>query len=226
MNLRNNRAFADRTECVNGRIREAVYAFKFTCKNLALIQEAEVEFGPGLNILTGETGAGKSILIGSINLALGKKLSREMIREGETSALVELVFDTENPKVEEALKAMEIESMNGQVLIVRKITGGRSISKINGETCTAAQVRQIASILLDIHGQHEHQSLLYPDRQLDILDAYGKEELEPVLARVKEAFRKWKELQNSLKEYELDEMPECGKFRFWNSRSVKLRTHS
>lgn len=174
-------------------------------KNLALIQEAEVEFGPGLNILTGETGAGKSILIGSINLALGKKLSREMIREGETSALVELVFDTENPKVEEALKAMEIESMNGQVLIVRKITGGRSISKINGETCTAAQVRQIASILLDIHGQHEHQSLLYPDRQLDILDAYGKEELEPVLARVKEAFRKWKELQNSLKEYELDE---------------------
>ena len=174
-------------------------------KNLALIQEAEVEFGPGLNILTGETGAGKSILIGSINLALGKKLSREMIREGETSALVELVFDTENPKVEEALKAMAIESMNGQVLIVRKITGGRSISKINGETCTAAQVRQIASILLDIHGQHEHQSLLYPDRQLDILDAYGKEELEPVLARVKEAFRKWKELQNSLKEYELDE---------------------
>ena len=119
--------------------------------------------------------------------------------------MVELVFDTENPKVEEALKAMEIESMNGQVLIVRKITGGRSISKINGETCTAAQVRQIASILLDIHGQHEHQSLLYPDRQLDILDAYGKEELEPVLARVKEAFRKWKELQNSLKEYELDE---------------------
>ena len=173
--------------------------------NLALIQEAEVEFGPGLNILTGETGAGKSILIGSINLALGKKLSREMIREGADSALVELVFETENPKVEQALKEMEIESLHGQVLIVRKITGSRSISKINGETCTTAQVRRIASLLLDIHGQHEHQSLLYTDRQLEILDAYGKEEIDPLRARVREAFRQWKELRDSLKEYELDE---------------------
>ncbi|MFR8535677.1 MAG: DNA repair protein RecN [Lacrimispora saccharolytica] len=174
-------------------------------KNLALIQEAEVEFGPGLNILTGETGAGKSILIGSINLALGKKLSREMIREGADSALVELVFETENPKVEQALKEMEIESLHGQVLIVRKITGSRSISKINGETCTTAQVRRIASLLLDIHGQHEHQSLLYTDRQLEILDAYGKEEIDPLRARVREAFWQWKELRDSLKEYELDE---------------------
>lgn len=174
-------------------------------KNLALIQEAEVEFGPGLNILTGETGAGKSILIGSINLALGKKLSREMIREGADSALVELVFETENPKVEQALKEMEIESLHGQVLIVRKITGSRSISKINGETCTTAQVRRIASLLLDIHGQHEHQSLLYTDRQLEILDSYGKEEIDPLRARVREAFRQWKELRDSLKEYELDE---------------------
>ena len=174
-------------------------------KNLALIQEAEVEFGPGLNILTGETGAGKSILIGSINLALGKKLSREMIREGADSALVELVFETENPKVEQALKEMEIESLHGQVLIVRKITGSRSISKINGETCTTAQVRRIASLLLDIHGQHEHQSLLYTDLQLEILDAYGKEEIDPLRARVREAFRQWKELRDSLKEYELDE---------------------
>lgn len=174
-------------------------------KNLALIQEAEVEFGPGLNILTGETGAGKSILIGSINLALGKKLSREMIRDGADSALVELVFETENPKVEQALKEMEIESLHGQVLIVRKITGSRSISKINGETCTTAQVRRIASLLLDIHGQHEHQSLLYTDRQLEILDAYGKEEIDPLRARVREAFRQWKELRDSLKEYELDE---------------------
>lgn len=174
-------------------------------KNLALIQEAEVEFGPGLNILTGETGAGKSILIGSINLALGKKLSREMIREGADSALVELVFETENPKVEQALKEMEIESLHGQVLIVRKITGSHSISKINGETCTTAQVRRIASLLLDIHGQHEHQSLLYTDRQLEILDAYGKEEIDPLRARVREAFRQWKELRDSLKEYELDE---------------------
>lgn len=174
-------------------------------KNLALIQEAEVEFGPGLNILTGETGAGKSILIGSINLALGKKFSREMLREGEESALVELVFETENPKVEEALREMEIELLNGQVIIVRKITGSRSISRINGETCTAAQVRKIASLLLDIHGQHEHQSLLYPERQLEILDACGREEIAPVRGQVQEAYETWKELKSRLKEYEMDE---------------------
>lgn len=174
-------------------------------KNLALIQEAEVEFGPGLNILTGETGAGKSILIGSINLALGKKVSRDMIREGETSALVELVFETEHPGVEEALREMEIESLNGQVFITRKITGSRSISRINGETCTAAQVRRIASLLLDIHGQHEHQSLLYPERQLEILDAWGKEETDSLRAGVREAYAGWRAVRSSLEEYEMDE---------------------
>ena len=98
-------------------------------KNLALIDEAEVEFGPGLNILTGETGAGKSILIGSINAALGKKISREMIRTGETSALVELVFETENPHVLELLKEMDLEAEEGQVIISRKITGSRSVCR-------------------------------------------------------------------------------------------------
>ena len=128
-------------------------------KNLALIDEAEVEFGPGLNILTGETGAGKSILIGSINAALGKKISREMIRTGETSALVELVFETENPHVLELLKEMDLEAEEGQVIISRKITGSRSVCRINGEACNISQVKALASLLLDIHGQHEHQSI-------------------------------------------------------------------
>ena len=110
-------------------------------KNLALIDEAEVEFGPGLNILTGETGAGKSILIGSINAALGKKISREMIRTGETSALVELVFETENPHVLELLKEMDLEAEEGQVIISRKITGSRSVCRINGEACNISQVK-------------------------------------------------------------------------------------
>ena len=121
-------------------------------KNLALIDEAEVEFGPGLNILTGETGAGKSILIGSINAALGKKISREMIRTGETSALVELVFETENPHVLELLKEMDLEAEEGQVIISRKITGSRSVCRINGEACNISQVKALASLLLG-HGK-------------------------------------------------------------------------
>lgn len=142
-------------------------------KNLALIEEAEVDFQEGLNILTGETGAGKSILIGSVNLALGQKMSRGIIREGAGNALVELVFQV-RPDTEEKLKEMGVYPEEGQVIISRRITETRSISKVNGETCTASSIRKIAELLLDIHGQHEHQSLLYPEKQMEILDDYGE----------------------------------------------------
>lgn len=174
-------------------------------KNLALIDEVEVEFGPGLNILTGETGAGKSIIIGSVNLALGRKMSKEMIRKGADSALIELVFQTGNPKVLDKLKEMEIEAADGQVIITRKLSEGRSISKINGETCTVSQVKNLAADLLDIHGQHEHQSLLYQDRQLEILDAYGREKTEPAKHAVNEAYQLYKKLKKELSQYQLDE---------------------
>lgn len=174
-------------------------------KNLALIDEVEVEFGPGLNILTGETGAGKSIIIGSVNLALGRKMSKEMIRKGADSALIELVFQTGNPKVLDKLKEMEIEAADGQVIITRKLSEGRSISKINGETCTVSQVKNLAADLLDIHGQHEHQSLLYQDRQLEILDAYGREKTDPAKHAVNEAYQVYKKLKKELSEYQLDE---------------------
>ena len=105
-------------------------------KNLALIEEAEVEFGPGLNILTGETGAGKSILLGSMQLILGGKTSRNMIRENADYALVELLFQVENPKALKKLEALDLYPEEGQILLSRKIMDGRSISKINGETCT------------------------------------------------------------------------------------------
>ena len=105
-------------------------------KNLALIEEIEVEFGPGLNILTGETGAGKSILLGSMQLILGAKTSKNMIRENASYALVELLFQVENEKALETLKALDICPEDGQVLLSRKIMDGRSINKINGETST------------------------------------------------------------------------------------------
>ena len=141
-------------------------------KNLALIQEVQADFGPGLNILTGETGAGKSILLGSVNLALGQKMTRGMIREGADYALVELVFQVKS-HTEEKLKEMDVYPEEGQVIITRRLMENRSISKVNGETSTAANVRKIAALLLDIHGQHEHQSLLYPEKQMEILDAFG-----------------------------------------------------
>lgn len=174
-------------------------------KNLALIEEAEVAFGPGLNILTGETGAGKSILIGSINLALGRKMTREMIREGASSCLVELVFQIENPQILESLKDLGVETEEGQLIITRKIQDGRSISRINGETCTVSQIKRIASLLLDIHGQHEHQSLLYKKNHLGIVDAFAREYLAEDKKKAAQAYKAYKACEKELKEAMADE---------------------
>lgn len=174
-------------------------------KNLALISELEVEFSSGLNILTGETGAGKSILIGSINLALGQKLDKGMLRRQDEPALVELIFQVDNPLVCDALLAQDVHPEDGQVIITRRMSGGRSVSRINGETCPASFVRKIASLLLDIHGQHEHQSLLYREKQLEILDEYGSDEILPVREEVAALYRAYQKLRSRLKEYEMDE---------------------
>ena len=174
-------------------------------KNLALIEDIEVEFGPGLNILTGETGAGKSILLGSMQLILGNRVAKDMIRAGANYALVELLFQVENPRAEQALRELGLEPEDGQVILSRKITDGRSINKINGETCTVSQMKAVASCLLDIHGQHEHQSLLYQDKQLEILDGYGKDEIYPAKATVCSAYGIYRDCLKCLKDLDTDE---------------------
>ena len=129
-------------------------------KNLAIIDEVEVFFTDKLNILTGETGAGKSIIIGSINIALGAKVSKEIIRKGADYALVELVFQLDDRASIDAIKELDLPIEDGQIIISRKIMNTRSIFKVNGENVTASTLKVISSILIDIHGQHEHQSLL------------------------------------------------------------------
>ena len=148
-------------------------------RNLALIREVDVDFTDGLNILTGETGAGKSIIIDSIGLALGGRSQRDLVRSGQTG-LAELVFETDDPGVLESVRAMDVEPENGVILISRKIQDGRSTIRVNGETRTAAEVRRLASFLIDIHGQSEHQKLLASDVQLDLLDRYGKKTIAPL----------------------------------------------
>lgn len=173
-------------------------------KNLALIQEAQADFGPGLNILTGETGAGKSILMGSVNLALGQKMSRGMIREGAPYALVELVFQVD-ACTEEKLRELDVFPEDGQVIITRRLMENRSISKVNGETSTAGNIKKIAALLLDIHGQHEHQSLLYPEKQMEILDEFGGREILEKKEAVKVLYRDYSRLKKELESYEIDE---------------------
>lgn len=174
-------------------------------KNLALMEETEITFGEGLNILTGETGAGKSLLIGSVNLALGGKFEKDMLRKGAESAMVELVFSCEE-KVKQKLMEMDLElSEDDSVIISRKMQVGKSTCKINGETVTARQVKELAEVLIDIHGQHEHQSLLHKKKHMEILDAYcGKEGVLPA-EQVKELYAECKTIRETLEAEERDE---------------------
>lgn len=174
-------------------------------KNLALIEQADVEFGEGLNIMTGETGAGKSIIIGSVNLALGQKASKEIIRSGAEAAYVELVFSVEEDK-RAALEALDVcPDSDGILIITRKITAARSVSRINDETVTAARLRQVTGLLLDIHGQHEHQSLLHPSKHLEILDTYAKPQIHFLKPDIESVYRRYRELAEKLKEMNGDE---------------------
>ncbi len=175
-------------------------------KNLALMEETEVEFGRGLNILTGETGAGKSLLIGSVNLALGGKFEKEMLRRGKENALVELVFVSGDDRVRRKLLSLELEpEEDGTVIISRRMQVGKSVYRINGETVTARQVKELAELLIDIHGQHEHQSLLNKKKHMEILDAYCGEEFLKAEEAVEAAYKECRELGRKLEEESMDE---------------------
>ena len=175
-------------------------------KNLALIDETEVYFGNGLNILTGETGAGKSIIIGSVNLALGAKAEKDMIRTGADYALVELVFHVEKEKQLEEIRSLELPvEEDGTVILQRRIMPGKSLCKVGGETVSVKQVRALAEILIDIHGQHEHQSLLKAARQLEILDEYAKEELSGPAKKLKACYEQYREVAKQLSAEDIDE---------------------
>lgn len=176
-------------------------------KNLALIEEAEVLFGPGLNILTGETGAGKSILIGSVNLALGAKADKDMIRNGAEYGLVELTFQSQDEELLAKMEEMDLPvEEDGTVIISRKNQPQRSVSKINGETVTSKQIKELAEVLIDIHGQHEHQSLLHKKKHLEILDSYAGENVEILLESVAQHYKAYHHLKQQIAEENLDEV--------------------
>lgn len=174
-------------------------------KNLALIEETEVEFTPGLNILTGETGTGKSILIGSVNLALGAKADTDLIRHGADYALVELNFTGEDNRLVQKLKNMELPCDEGVITISRRIQPGRSVSRINGEIVSAKQIKEISELLLDIHGQHEHQSLLHKKKHQEILDAFAGECVFQALAEVKSLYQERNRIRDAILSMETDE---------------------
>ena len=173
-------------------------------KNYALIDDVEVEFTDGLNILTGETGAGKSVLLGSIQQALGGKSKTDVIRDGEESAFVELQFGIDNDYQRDLLKEMDIDAEDDVVVIQRKITHQRSVGKICGVTVSSSDLRRIADSFLDIYGQHDYQNLLKESMHIEILDGFAGAELNALKQKVAEEYSQYAKLRTEADSLEED----------------------
>lgn len=173
-------------------------------KNLALIEEEDITFLDGLHILSGETGAGKSIILGALNMALGAKVDKEMLRDGNQEALVEVVFRITRDSQKKALEDLDVSLYDEQVILTRKITESRSVAKINGETVPAQKMKEVGDIFLDIHGQHEHQSLSNKRKHLELLDEYAKGEVQSLKEDVKKAYFIYNEKQREWESAKLD----------------------
>lgn len=202
-------------------------------KNYAIIDSVDITFGDGMNVLTGETGAGKSILVGALSMALGYRTSSEYIRTGQSKACVQALFcvEDDNSLLRESLSEVGVELDDNSVLIQRELySNGKNICKINNVMVNVSSLKQIGLLLVDIHGQHEHQKILDSSTHLAMLDEYGHSELNELLAETKSAYiqmkkahSNWKELTEKVKEKnknrdqyleiisEIDEvMPEVG----------------
>jgi DNA repair protein RecN (Recombination protein N) len=192
-------------------------------KNFALIDEVELEFGAGFNVLTGETGAGKSILIDAINVVLGGRAGPEWLRTGADRASIEAVFevaegggqraegsyqseDAEPAALSSLPSALSEWSEDGLLILSRELTRtGKSQCRVNGRLCTASTVREVAGELIDIHGQHEHQSLLHPERHVDLLDAWAGAPVLDLRRRAEAEYAEWRRARQELEAMRTDE---------------------
>ncbi len=166
---------------------------------MALIREAEITFGEGLNVITGETGAGKSLVIGSVELALGGKASGSVVRHGEEEASVELVFDTDDSRAKEELSSLDMDiDDDGLVIMTRKVRDGKSAAKINGNTVNASLLKKAASVLIDIHGQRDQMGLLAKKNLCHILDRFAGEPVEKELGKVDSCYVNYKAVKDEL----------------------------
>lgn len=163
-------------------------------KNLAIIDEEEIFFDSGLNILSGETGAGKSIILGALSLAMGEKPGKGIIRDESQDALAEAVFSL-NDRQKELLSAMDIDTDEGEVILQRKITPQRSIAKINGENVPAGKLREVAELFIDIYGQKDGHTLLSDKNQILLLDEYAGEALTAKMQELKTAYEEYRSIQ-------------------------------
>ena len=160
-------------------------------KNFAIIEEVQCTFEKGMTVLTGETGAGKSIIIDAVGLLIGERASLEMIRYGEEKSLIQGVFRIEDPAVVEKLQEFGVEVVEDELMIQRELLqNGKSNCRINGQLATVALLKQIGPYLIDIHGQNEHFLLLNEEKHLGLLDEFAHHQMGPLMAEYDEAYAK------------------------------------
>lgn len=180
---------------------------QLSIRDIALIDRLTLSFAPGLTVLTGETGAGKSIIVGSLDFVLGGKADRDRIAGGAERGRVEALFDISAlPRVQSALAEMGLETEEGLLPVCREILqSGRSVCRVAGEVVTVSQLRAVMAPLLDLHGQHAHQSLLDPAKHLQFLDALGDAPHRAAAEHVRALYGEWSAAARSLKEIETNE---------------------
>lgn len=181
--------------------------FALHIRNIALIDDVEIEFQNGLNVLTGETGAGKSILIGSINLLLGDRANRELIRQDADRAEVSGIFYIENDMQRKMLAELGVvPEEDGSVALSRQLLrDGKNLCKIAGRAATLSELKEVGSLLVNIHGQHDSQALLSPASHVHFLDSFLKESGKAALAEYQAAYKNWKELLSKSDAFDMDE---------------------
>jgi len=185
-----------------GKMIEQIHIEEF-----AVIDRLDLELGPSLNILTGETGAGKSVIVDAINMTLGERADADMIRSGSDRAIVEVVFDlSRSSKAVDVLRMAGFEPEDGRVILSREIhSNGRSQCRVNGRPAALSLVKEVTDHLVDIHGQHDHQSLLRPDSHIDLLDEWCGADALLLRARIAQGYARLRELKGELRQLEADE---------------------
>lgn len=170
-------------------------------RNIALIDQINIDFSEGLNILTGETGAGKSIIIDAVNLVLGERADRDLIQTGKDYALVEALFDVTNlQQINGLLEEYGIESEEDEtLLLMRELSvSGKNVCRINGRIVTLSVLKSVSRHLVDIHGQHQHQSLLSIEQHRELLDMLGGEAIAKTKEEVRHQYNRWKKIQKEI----------------------------
>ncbi|WP_097025751.1 DNA repair protein RecN [Clostridium peptidivorans] len=198
-------------------------------KNFALIEELSISFDNGFNVLSGETGAGKSILIDAINYVLGGKFNRDFIRTGEDKTFVEAIFTLENEKSKEELIKQGIEYEDWIIISRETFQSGKSIAKVNGRSMILSQLKMLTETLLDIHGQHENQNLLDHSNHITYLDYFGEEALGEYLNDYKNSYEELNEIENKIfdltgKNGEREKTIDFLKYQLEEINAAKLKT--